>query len=116
MVRVRIFAQLHVALGLLEASNIGFTDGERIVIVQRALKNPDRTRNDLSVLGVGGRAIRIEGDVSRELHARFIPELVEARQASIQGSLSAARKAHQHDTIRIGARMLGQDVQRAVDV
>ena len=41
---------------------------------------------------------------------------VEALEAGVERGLSAARKSHQHDALRIDARMFCEDFQRAVDV
>ncbi len=114
--RVRIFRQRHVAPGLLQPRHIGLAGGDRIVIVGRAVKDPDRPRRDLGIAGVARRAIRIERNVGRELRAGFIPCLVEAIEAGIKGGLSAARKSHQHDALRVDPRMFCQDIERTVDI
>src|SRR5437762_6006234 len=73
MLGVRIFRQHHIAPGFLQTGKIGLAACDRVVVVGRAMKDPDRTRHGLGVGGIGGRAIRIERNIGSELRAGFIP-------------------------------------------
>ena len=116
MCGIRILRQHHIALGFLQAGEIGLAACDRVIVVGRAVIDPDRTRHGVGVGGIAGRAIRIERNVGGELRAGLVPQLVEAIEAGVERGLSAARKSHQHDAIRIDARVFGEDLQRAVDV
>jgi len=111
MLRVRIFRQYRVELGVGQPRDKGLAARNRVIVVHRAVKNPDRAIADLGIGQVGGRAVRIEGYIARELHAGFIPEFLETIEARIERRLSAARKSHQHDAFAVDARMFGEDIE-----
>src|SRR5437879_8654194 len=72
---VRIFRQYHVMLLLVQPRDKGLAAFDRVVIVERAVKNPDRPIGDIAVGEIGSRAVRVERDVDRELYADYILEI-----------------------------------------
>src|SRR4051794_13078887 len=54
MFGIRIFRQHHVSFGLLQAGEIGLAACDRVIVVGRAVVDPDRARHGLGVGGIAG--------------------------------------------------------------
>src|SRR5262249_1921101 len=114
--RIGIFREPDVAAGSPQPFHIGFAGSDRVVVIARAVKYPDRPIGHLGVGDEGGHAVGIERHISHELRARLVPKLMKTLEAPVERGLAAAREAHERDARRIDARMLGDDLERAIDI
>ena len=60
--------------------------------------------------------IGIERDVRGELGAGLVPHCVEAFQAREERRLAAAGEAHEDHALPVDARVLGEEVERTIDI